>query len=340
MKKFLPLFLLPFLFSAQNPAFKKLMDAADTKYAVKSYKDAYKEYDEALKLISADLEKMVSTKEQATKDKADWLKCLSRHARCAYYTANVAQAVTDAEKLLAIDSVNADAHAIKGYSKYKSGDKMNGCREIRKQQAKGSDLGGRMYDDCFCWSEGVNQFREANSAFSLSKNNDALAFINNAIDILPDSLGYQIKKGEIVMKMENYPQAITMFTNVINKDRTHFKAWYLRGLTNLKMGKADSAFKDLSECIKLNAYSYDAYYKRAEICEELKEYQSAIYDYKQCLRLKPDNAELHYKIAVIKKDDIQDELGGCEEFIKAAAMGYEEAVPYAEECKNPKKKKK
>jgi tetratricopeptide (TPR) repeat protein len=342
MKKILPLLVfVPLSFTAQTPdaAFKKLMDAGDAKYAVKGYKDAYKEYDEALKLISVDLDKLVSAKSQIAKDHAEWLKCLNRHARCAYFTSNTTQANLDADKLLAVDSVNADAKALRAYVKHKSGDKMNACREFKIQQRSGSEVAGKIYEDCFCWGEGVTQFREASSAFSLSRNNEALTSINNALDILPDSINYHVKKGEICLKMENFENAHSLFSYAINKEPAHFKGWYLRGITNLKMGKADSAFKDLSECIKINSYNLEAYRKRAEICEAQEQWQSAIYDYQQCLRLKND-AEFHFKIAMIKLEKIEDELGACEEFKKAAAMGYEEAQTYVTDCNNPKKKKK
>jgi tetratricopeptide (TPR) repeat protein len=340
MKKALSLLLFPYLFFAQTPAFKQLMDAADTKYAVKSYKEAYKEYDAALKMISADLDKIVAARQQIGKDHADWLKCMVRHARCAYFTSYVTQANADADRILSVDSVNADAKAIKAYGKYKSGEKMNACRDLKAQQVNGSEIAGRIYEDCFCWSEGITQFREANSAFSLARNKEALLAIDNAIDILPDSIGYHVKKGEICLKMENFDLAYTVFSKAINKDPANFRGWYLRGVTNLKMGKNDSAFKDISECIKLNSYSYEAYRKRAEICVEMGEYQSAIYDYNQCLRLKANDGELHFKIAMIKRDNIQDELGACEEFKKAAALGYEEAIEFVTECNTPKPKKK
>ncbi len=340
MKQTLLFLLFPFLFVAQTPSFKQLMDNGDRKYAVKSYKEAYKEYDAALKLIASELDLMSQNKQQIGKDHADWLKCLVYRARCAYYTSNIAQATADADKILSVDSLNADAKAVKSYVKYKGGDKMNACRELKTEHKKGNELSGKIYEDCFCWSEGITQFREANSAFSLAKNAEALNYVDNAIDILPDSISYQVKKGEIALKMENYNLAHTVFSTAINKDPTNFKGWYLRGITNLKMEKNDSAFNDISECIKLNSFSYEAYYKRAEICIELEQYQSAIYDYNQCLRIKPNEGELYFKIAIIKRDNILDELGACEAFKKAAALGYEEANEFVLDCNTPKKKKK
>jgi hypothetical protein len=179
MKRILPFLFLPLFFHAQNPAFKKAMETGDGKFSIKSYKEAYKEYDAALAMITPDLDKLMSEKKQAAKDQADWVKCLSRHARCAYIISNLSQANTDAEKLSAIDSANADAKAIKAFALHKSGEKMIACRDLKRLGA--NDLSARVYEDCFCWAEGVNQFRDANSAFSLGKNAEALAFINNAI---------------------------------------------------------------------------------------------------------------------------------------------------------------
>src|ERR1700747_822974 len=115
MYKILPILFFGTLLTAQNPAFKKSVEDGDRKYAVKSYKQAYTDYDNAYKLISADIDKMVSAKQQAGANEKEWLNCLVKHARCAHYSGNAVQAAADADKLLAIDTANTDAKAIKAY---------------------------------------------------------------------------------------------------------------------------------------------------------------------------------------------------------------------------------
>lgn len=340
MKQIIPILFLSSFLVGQNTVFKQLKESADRKYDVKSYKQAYIDYDNAYKIIKPEIDKIDSLNIQISSTQKEYLMCLVRHASCAHYIGNTDQVKADAEKILTIDSLNSTAKSIKAFLNYKAGDKLIACIEIQKQSVSGTEIAKKMFDDCFCWSEGIFAYRNAKSAFSLAKNEEALLLVNQALAILPDSVNYQIKKGEILCKMEKYKDAITVFSEIIKKDSTNFEALYLRGIAFLKNENANLAFQDLSLCIKINPYNFNAYYQRAEICEEIKEYQSAIYDYQQCIKLNPNNSELHYKIGIIKKNDVEDVLGGCEEFIKAAAMGHEEAKEYAEECNHPKPKKK
>lgn len=336
MKKFYFVFFPLFFFSQKND-FKTLLNAGDSRFSIKNYREAYAEYDKAFQLISADF---LTAQKKSLPISVDWKHCLTRHAQTAFYSADYTAANRDADLLLQLDSGDVNAKAIKGYSLYKSGEKIAGCLQIAGGANKLNPFVMTVYDDCYCWTEGVAQFREAVSACNLSRYNEALRYIDNAIFLLPDSVSYQLKKGEICMKLENYPLAFTQFNECVKRDSSNFRAWFFRGIAHQKAGRLEQAFADLSFCVGLNPGSFDAYRQRAEICEELQQFQSAIYDYQQCLKLEKTNGEMHYRIALIRKNDIQDEIGACSEFAKAAALGFEEAVAYVEECKNPKKKNK
>jgi tetratricopeptide (TPR) repeat protein len=334
------IFFLPVLFFGQVNDFGKLISAADSRFSIKNYKEAFTEYDKAYKLISSDLERNLKSKNGANNVKPEWKHCLSRHAQSAYLIADYAQAKRDAEKLFQIDSADASAKTIFGFSTFKEGDKLAGCKSIAEKISAIFPFATRVYDDCFCWTEGISQYREAISALNLAREKEALDFINNAILLVPDSINYQLFKGEICLKMENYPLALTQFNNAVMRDSSNFKAWYLRGSANLKAGNAEQAFKDLSYCIELNPYSVSALRQRGETCEQLQQFQSAIYDYQQCMKLDKTNGEFYYRIGLIRLNELNDNDGACSAFSKAAELGFEEASPFVEECKNPKKKKK
>lgn len=334
------IFFLPVLLLGQTAEFNKAISSADSRFTIKNYKEAYAEYDKAYKMISVNLDRSLQSKNLSTDIKPEWKHCLSRHAQSAYFISNYSQAKIDAEKLSKIDSTDAVAMAIIGYSKYKNGEKIEGCTMISKQISSALPFPARVHDDCFCWTEGVSQYKEAVSALNLARDKEALEFINTAILLVPDSINYQLFKGEICLKMENYPLALTQFNNAVMHDSTNFKAWYLRGSANLKAGNSEQAFKDLSYCINLRPYSTDAYLIRGETCEQLQQFQSAIYDYQQCLKLDKSNGEFYHRIGLVRLNELNDSEGACAAFTKAAELGYEEASPFVEECKNPKKKKK
>ncbi len=334
------IFFLPILLFGQTTEFNKLISSADSRFTIKNYKVAYSEYDKAFKIISPEIDHSLKSTNGFNKIKPEWTHCLSRHAQTAYFISDYSQAKRDAEKLLKIDSTDGVAMTIFGYSKFKEGEKLTGCKIISEQLSSKSTFPSRVHDDCFCWTEGVSQYREAVSALNLSRNKEALEFINTAILLVPDSISFQIFKGEICLKMENYPLALTQFNNAVMHDSTNFKAWYLRGSANRKTGNSEQAFKDLSYCIDLNPSSIDALLERGETCEQLQQFQSAIYDYQQCIKLDNTNGEYYYRIGLIRMNELNDNDGACVVFSKAAELGFEEASPFVQDCKNPKKKKK
>jgi tetratricopeptide (TPR) repeat protein len=58
----------------------------------------------------------------------------ARRATCYYNTGNYSAMKSDAEKILTLDSANADALALLAYFKHKAGNKKEACTITRKQK--------------------------------------------------------------------------------------------------------------------------------------------------------------------------------------------------------------
>ena len=318
---------------AQSPEFKKAYEDGNLKYKAKSYTTAIPLYDKAIRIYEADAKK---TKGALDAGKQYIAEVYSRRGMCYFFTGNTGALKSDAQSALALDTGNADAKALLGYLRHKSGDKKQGCKEISKAITRGSEGGGKIFEDCFCWSEGVTLAKEAESMANLNRYDKALALSNEAIEILPDS-GYIYGIRARALLGKNEPEKAMQDMRVaVAKKASNWKVYYTRAQVYLKAGKADSAFLDLNKAIDLKKDHYDAILLRAEVNEQLEQWNAAIYDYNLLTKLRPDFGRNYYKVALVKHNHQNDLLGACDYYKAAAARGVEEAKEMATNCATPK----
>lgn len=303
---------------AQSPEFKKLFEEGNMYMKAKSYTKAIPPYDKAIRLIENDATKAIAAKTINPANK--WMaEIYGRRGMCYYFTGSTGGMKADAETALALDTANADAKSLIGYSIFKSGDKKKGCKGIRKGVNGGSEGGAKIFEDCFCWSDGVALAKEADSKANVQKWDEAIAFANEAIDIMPDSgYVYASRARGYLGKGEKEKALLDMNTAIAKKCSTP-KVYYLRAQVYLKAGKPDSAFLDLNKCIELKKDNYDAILLRAQVNEELQQWNAAVYDYNLLTKMRPDYGMNFYKLALVKHNHQDDLLGACDCY-KAAAV--------------------
>jgi hypothetical protein len=316
---------------AQSPEFKKNFEEGNMKFKAKSYTTAIPSYDKAVKLIEADAKKAIASKTAPIEERKYMAEAFARRGMCYYFTGSTYAMKSDAEMALALDTGNADAKALVAYSKHKT-DKKQACKDIRRAILAGSEGGSKIFDDCFCWSEGVNLAKDAESMANLQKYDNALKLSSEAIEILPDS-GYIYGIRAKALLGKNEPEKALQDMNLaIAKKASTWKVYYTRAQVYVKAGKPDSAFLDLNKCIELKKDNYDAIMLRAEVNEELQQWNAAIYDYTLLTKLRPDFGPNYYKIALVKHNKQEDLLGACDYYKAAASRGVEEAKEMATNC--------
>ena len=321
---------------AQAPEVQKNLEAANNSFKVKNYNAAIPSFDKAITAIEGEANAAVKAKKQDKK----LSEIYSRRGACYYFTGSTSALKSDAEMALALDSTNAEAKMLLGYSIYKEGNKRKGCAGIRKGIIGGAETGNKVFDDCFCWSEGVNLAKEGESEIYGKRYDAALKMLDNAIAIIPDSgYIYAIRAKAYMGKNEN-EKALADMNTAVYKNASTYKVYFLRAQAFVAANKPDSAFLDLNKCIGLKKDYYDAIMLRAEVNEQLQQWNAAVYDYGLLLKLRPDFGLLYYKMALVKDTKQGDLLGACDYYKSAAARGVEEAKPMAENCGNQKYMKK
>jgi tetratricopeptide (TPR) repeat protein len=314
----------------------KDFEDGNTKFKGKSYSLAIQSYDKAIALIEADAKNPNST--------YDIKKCMvdvySRRATCYYNTGNYTAMKADADKILTLDTGNADALALLAYLKHKAGNKKEACTSARKQVTKGSEIAKKVFEDCFCWSEGMTLYKDGMTQANLKRYEPALVKLNEALAILPDSGAIYAERAKVYLETNETAKAVADIKTAIAKKTKNYKVYYLRAQAFIKADKLDSAFEDLNECLNLKKDYYDGYLLRAEIDEKQEKWNNAIFDYNQLIRMRPDFGMNYYKIALIKHNGMNDLLGACDMYNAAAARGVEEAKEMATNCANPRYMKK
>lgn len=326
------------LVQAQAPEFKKAVEDANMMFRAKSYTKAIPVYDKAIKTIADDASTAIELKKVNTPETKYFAEAYSKRGMCYYFTGNTFAMKSDADMALKLDTGNADAKALVAYNLHKGGgaDKKKTCKAIRKAILAGSESGEKIFEECFCWSEGYNLTKEAESKANVQKWDEAIGYANDAIAIVPDSGNAYAARARGYLGKGEPEKALADMNMAISKKASSYKVYYYRAQVYLKAGKPDSAFLDLNKCIELKKDNYDAILLRAEVNEELQQWNAAIYDYNLLIKMRPDFGRNYYKAALVKQNKQEDLLGACDYFKAAAARGVEEAQEMAKNCDNPK----
>ena len=329
-------YLLPVTCSAQTADFKKNYEDGNTLFKAKSYSKAILSYDKAIAIVQADADAAIKSKTVLSDDKKYISDVYARRATCYYNTGNYAAMKTDAEKVLVLEPKNTDAAALLAYTKYKAGDKRGGCSAAREQITNGSEVGKKVFEDCFCWSEGITLYKEGTTMANLKRYDSAIVKLNKALAILPDSGSIYAERAKVYLAKNETEKALADIKTAVDKKTTSYKVYYLRAQINLKTDSLEDAFEDLNKCLELKKDYEDGYKLRAEVDEKQEKWNNAIFDYNQLIRMRPDFGMNYYKIALIKYNKLNDLLGACDMYTAAANRGVEEAKEMAANCANKK----
>ena len=320
--------------NAQNKTCSNNRDYEDgnTKFKGKSYSLAIQSYDKAITQIEADAKKPNLNYDI----KVCTIDAYARRATCYYNTGNYSAMKTDAEKVLSLDTGNADALALLAYFKHKAGNKKDACAIMRKQTTKGSEVSKKVFEDCFCWSEGIKLYKEGTTESNLKRYDADMIKLNEALSILPDSGSIYAERAKVYLEKNESEKALADLHMAIAKKTSNYKVYYLRAQAFIKADKLDSAFEDLNQCLNLKKDYYDGYLLRAELDEKQEKWNNAVFDYNQLIKMRPDFGMNYYKSALVKHNGLNDLLGACDMYTAAANRGVEEAKEMAVNCANPK----
>ena len=249
------------------------------------------------------------------------------------YSGKNAEAMEDFNTAVKINPKLGAAYFQRGKLLWTTGKKDEGCIDFGMAGSLKDSSAREMFEDKFCWKEAVAAYDNASSKIKLSDFQGVLDVIQPAIKLCPDSAEYLGMRGRAYLGLGKYDLAMLDFDKAIALGQKNFSAYYGRGCAFVSKNKYQEAFDDLSKAIESNEKFADAYMNRAYACEGMQKNQSALYDYLQAQKLRPGDPAAFYKSGLLK-NEMNDKIGACKDFKRAAALGSTEAQDYAaQQCK-------
>lgn len=121
-------------------------------------------------------------------------------------------------------------------------------------------------------------YNRALTEYKLDKNEDAIRDFNHVIYFNPSYNDAYFGRGNVYLKTGEYVMALSDYSLLLRRDRTHIGAWQNRAIVKGNLGDFIGALNDLDEVVRLNPEIGSSYYLRGiakfELgingCEDLK----------------------------------------------------------------------
>jgi tetratricopeptide (TPR) repeat protein len=140
-------------------------------------------------------------------------------------------------------------------------------------------------------------YRSAIRAIDRDNWQDALRFMQQAIQVDPTAPDLQYQIGEIQLQLENYPQAIDAFGQALDLNPTFGPAYLGRARALLAQDPKADVSKDLDSAIKFDPQDGEAYLERAAFALRQGDSQAAQEDLNKAQSLLPDSPLLYLENA-------------------------------------------
>lgn len=186
-----------------------------------------------------------------------------------------------ADNVLKIDIYNPRAYFIKGMAFKELGDTAKAISSFQTVVEQDPEY--------------YHAYMQLGLLYSAIKNPIALDYLNNALNLQPQSIEAYYAIAMFLQETGNINKAIETYNTILKIDSTyndaHFNLGYIAMVMQNDMVKA---IKHFTDNIRFHPNNYEAYYMRGLCYERIKDKTAAERDYREALRLYPqyDNAAI------------------------------------------------
>jgi len=155
------------------------------------------------------------------------------------------------------------------------------------RRAKNLPAGGRLGVESF--NTAMKKTRAAKPAYDIydngrealgeKKNDEALAFANEALTLLPEEAHFHALRGDVRLMNKQFDMAVTNYNRAINRRASFFYYHLQRGLARKELGQTDGAVSDLERSLEMLPTA-PAHFTLGEIKEARGQTSEAIEHYK------------------------------------------------------------
>lgn len=209
------------------------------------------------------------------------IPALTKLAELNLYIKDYNACLKTADQVLKIDIYNPRAYFIKGMAFKELGDTAKAISSFQTVVEQDPDY--------------YNAYIQLGLLYSAIKNPLALDYLNNALNLQPQSIEAYYAIGMFFQEIGNVDKAIEAYNTILKIDSSyndaHFNLGYIAMVMQNDLAKA---IKHFSNNISYHPNNYEAFYMRGLCYERLKDKSNAIRDYRQALKLYPqyDNAAI------------------------------------------------
>lgn len=197
------------------------------------------------------------------------------------YTKDYNACLKAADDVLKIDVYNPRAYFIKGMAFKELGDSSKAVSSFQTVVEQDPEY--------------YNAYIQLGLLYSAIKNPLALDYLNNALNLQPQSIEAYYAIAMFFQETGNVNKAIEVYNTILKIEPgyndAHFNLGYIAMVMQNDMAKA---VKHFSDNISYHPNNYEAFYMRGLCYERMKDKASAVRDYQQALNLYPqyDNAAI------------------------------------------------
>jgi tetratricopeptide (TPR) repeat protein len=122
------------------------------------------------------------------------------------------------------------------------------------------------------------------------KLHDALADLNMAIQLNPDSVDPYLQRAGVYSDLEDLARALKDLDKAVQIDEDNVQAYTIRGGVFYRMGEHEEALLDFDRAIDIDPRAFYAYHDRGLVRSAMHDYRAAIRDYSRAISIDPSHA--------------------------------------------------
>ncbi len=351
-------FLLSFSLAASSQNAAALLKSGDAKMAAKNYAGAIQDYSSAVTMNEptvaeyqkklADYNKLTEYQKMLRDDGPELTKgghdlAMPYHSRGIAFAATLEypEALKNFDMAIAIDPKFPDAYYQRALINQKAGNKNEACIDMKIATEMGHAKAKEEYGNSNCANFSTNYYNDGLSKVGEKDYNGAINDFTLALRMSNDTSAY-FNRGMCYYLLAKYDKAIVDFNKAMSIEIDSLQnAQYpfMVGMCYYTQEKYKQAYEAYTKAVKVNANHYGAFLHRGYCNENMAQIPSADYDYTNAARIRPKDGLAFYKLAQMKTEQ-NNSKAACDNYKKAAQLGYEDAKLSAKDCLDAERKER
>lgn len=163
----------------------------------------------------------------------------------------------------------------------------------------------------------------------MNKSGEALKSYTKAIALNPFYVEAYKNRGHLHLNKQQFNAAIRDFDSALKYNQNSPELMLYRGMALVPLKQYKEAIAMFNRCLRLKTDNPAAYYNRGRVYYDMRHYEQAIGDFDTAITQDPQMEIAYFNRGLAKLElNKKNRLSACDDFRKAASIGYTEALHY------------